>query len=238
MGNTHVQDSAHSSLLKLFKHWSQSFYPKTKGGVHGATQDRSTPQSSRVLHQMGAKDHRTDYLGYCFPFQSLVKRKMGKNFLFKWLSKAESFRCLYFYFLAINWGKLLGSFILEFFSTLLRHSEKMSSRSSEPQTEEEDLELHSKEGQTSCTLLKTKERCRVAFFSSELGVAIILGLHPHQQRYTGKLKHCEYVTLGKTAEEAILCAFIVTLTSACASRQSYFVLVKLHWSKRLEKSRS
>lgn len=120
--NSYVSSNGPFPPLKLFKHGTQSFYSKTKGGVEGATEYRSTLRSSMVVCKWEQK-----------LFSQTIKSVLANAFII-WKLKRRSdllhsmdvFKSIESYRNAINRDTSLGNFVLNIAPKLLHFADSIA----------------------------------------------------------------------------------------------------------------
>lgn len=126
--NDYLHQNGPFDPLKLFKHESQNFYSRTKGGVDGSTQYRSTWRSSMVVFKWEQKliTQKIMYIvANAFIFWKISRRS-------DLLQPKETLQDLEKYRGLINRGVSFGTFVLDLCPKLVRYAEKCPSKNVQP----------------------------------------------------------------------------------------------------------
>lgn len=179
--------------LKLFRHGSQTFYSRTKGGVDGSAQYRATIRSSMTIVSWEQKLITQTIKAVVA--NAYVLWKINRNS--RLLESASSYVGIDRFRNNIIKNVSFGNFLIDLCPIFLRYAEKPISHSDDDSAEQaEHIMMETAEGQRLNGLVATRKRHRVAFFNSSDGIRVRLQLQPHIQRFTDDRKHCALCGTG------------------------------------------
>lgn len=169
--NEHVKASGPFRPLKLFKHATQSFYSKTRGGVDGATQQRAVLRSSGSHMQWEQK------------LICQVLKTVAINAFIAWrvferrdlLQSTSEFRSLDAYRNNLNKVQSTADFMLDAALDLLYNAQTWGMTN----VETEEHRILPEEQRALVALAAGRKRRRLDFFNSDKGVRLRLHVPGH-----------------------------------------------------------
>lgn len=169
--------------LQLFKHATQVYYSKTKGGVDGATKQRAMLRSS------------TSHLKWEQKIVSQTLKTVAINAFLAWrmfkrqeilqsdteLKSLESFRN------SLNRVQATADFMSDIATDLLNYASTLH----DDENRNEDLPegITGTEKETLISMAKVRKRKRLGFFNSSKSVKLRLSVYGHQPKQ-GSLLYC------------------------------------------------
>lgn len=194
--NKHVVTNGPLPPLKLFRHGSQTFYSRTKGGVDGSAQYRSTLRSSMTVFRWEQKLITQTIKSVIANAYIVWKINRGEKFL----ETPSSFAGVDRFRNNINKGCSFGNFVIDLCPNLVRYAERLDSTPVENGEPSEhtmpEISSDTAEVRRLRQAVSNIKRNRVEFFNSPDGVRVRLQLHPHLQRFTHHKKHCALCGTG------------------------------------------
>lgn len=171
--NRHVKTDGPFRPLKLFKHSTQSFYSKTKGGVDGATQQRAILRSA------------TSHFAWEQKLVTQVLKTVCVNAFLAWriferrdlLQRVEDFKSLDSFRNALNKVQSTADFMIDASLDLLSHAKTLGA-------EEELMEpleevVGTEERRALISMAANRKRKRLKIFNSDKGVKLRLSVSGH-----------------------------------------------------------
>lgn len=231
--NKYVIEHGPMPPLKLFRHGSQTFYSRTKGGVDGSAQYRATLRSSMTVFSWEQKLITQTIKAVVA--NAYVLWKINRNS--RLLESASSYVGIDRFRNNINKNVSFGNFVIDLCPNLVRYAEKIISHADDDSAEHaEHIMMETAEGKRLHGLVATRKRHRVAFFNSSDGIQVRLQLQPHIQRYTIESKHCALCGTGferrRSKFKCVTCGVHLCVRVQREKRKSCWA--KWHESKRLE----
>lgn len=184
--NLYVKTSHAFPPLKLFKHGTQSFYSKTKGGVDGSAQARAvlrSPTSSLQWEQkIVTQTLKTIFINAFIAWRMCQKRSR--------LESKESFESLEKFRHSLNCVQSLADFSFDCAQGLLMYADQIELQTQANATQGEVEVLNDQEFERLKGLAHRRKRNRMAFFNSRDGRTLRLSERAHEQKQTRPARFC------------------------------------------------